>query len=71
MGQNERPPCCRTASTRDFRERLTVVLVLLFIIVLLVMVLFPQAVPSEVLVIIARLLDLVIASYVRRGDTEL
>jgi hypothetical protein len=47
------------------------VLVLLFIIVLVVMVLFPQAVPGEVLVMIARLLDLVIASYVRRGDTEL
>jgi hypothetical protein len=44
------------------------VLVLLFIIVLLVVVLFPQAVPGEVIVIITRLLELVISYYFRRGD---
>jgi t-SNARE complex subunit (syntaxin) len=50
------------------RERLTFVLVLLFIIVLLVVAIFPQAVPGEVIVIIARLLELVISSYFRRGE---
>jgi hypothetical protein len=60
--RNARRPAVST------RERLTFVLVLLFIIVLLVVVLFPQAVPGEVIVIIARLLELVISYYFRRGD---
>jgi len=49
------------------RKRLAVALVILFSIVLLVVVLFPQSVPGEVIVIIARLLELVIAFYFRRG----
>ena len=47
------------------RERLAFALVILFIIVLLVVALFPQAIPGEVLVIIARLLELVISFYFR------
>jgi len=68
MCQNERTPCCRTASICATRKRLAVALVILFSIVLLVVVLFPQAVPGEVIVIIARLLELVISYYFRRGD---
>jgi hypothetical protein len=67
MCRNERTPDCRTASTCTMRKRLAVALVILFSIVLLVVVLFPQSVPGEVIVIIARLLELVIAFYFRRG----
>jgi hypothetical protein len=58
----------RNTQSLTTRERLTFVLVLLFIIVLLVKVFFPQALSGEVIVVIAQLLDLVISSYFRRGE---
>lgn len=68
MRQNEYSVHSPTASIHATRARLAGVLVLLFLIVLLVAVLFPQAMPGEVVVIIARLLEQVISFYFRRGD---
>lgn len=61
--RNARRPAVST------RERLAFVLVLLFISVLLVVILFPQVVQGEVIVMIAQLLELVILYSFRREDT--
>jgi hypothetical protein len=49
------------------RQRLAIALVILFSLVLLAALFFPQAVPVELVVITARLLEPVIAFYFRRG----
>ncbi|NJL06643.1 MAG: hypothetical protein HC911_17415 [Chloroflexaceae bacterium] len=68
MLQEERNTRRPSVSRSITHARLTRVLVLLFTIALVADALFPHAVPGAVLVILARLLELVISAAVRRSD---
>lgn len=70
MCQKKRSPHRPAASIRATRERLALVLVLLFLIVLLIAVFFPQSVANTMLPYAAGLLALAIRFYYRAHQRE-
>ncbi len=68
MCQKECSTRCPAMSIQTTRARLAFGLALLFLIVLLVFVTCPQAVPGELILIIARLLESVVSFYFSRKD---
>jgi uncharacterized membrane-anchored protein len=70
MCQKERNPCRPAASIRATRERLAFVLVLLFLIVLLTAVFFPQSAANTMLPYAAGLLALAMRFYYRAHNQE-